>query len=113
VKGLAASLMTTFLSLTFIPVPAQLKGKTEMVSSSVAVIKPVESPQVKISRARLNEINAMDKSKLNSADKKELRKETRSIKKQLGEDSKFIKGMYAILGMTLLVFWTRSLVQYH
>jgi hypothetical protein len=94
------------------PVTAQLKEETEMVSSSVDVVKPVESPEIKILCDRLNEINAMDKSKLTSAEKKGLRKETRSIRKQLGEDSKFIQGMYMTFGLVVLVFLTSRLVQY-
>jgi hypothetical protein len=103
--------MTTFLSLSFIPVTAQLKEETKTMSSPVAVVKPVESPQIKILCDRLNEINAMDKSKLTSAEKKELRKESRSIKKQLGEDSKFIEGMYITFTAVLVVFCSNLLVR--
>ena len=102
--------MTTFVSLTFIP--AQLKGETETVSSPVAVTKPVESPDAKALRNRLNEIKAMDKSKLTSFEKKVLRKEVRSIKKQLREDSKFIEGVHMTFGTILIIFWVNSLFHY-
>ena len=74
--------MTAFLSLTFIP--TQLKAGTEATTSSVAVAK-TESAEANALISRLNDINGMDKSKLSSSEKKELRKEVRSTKKKLKE----------------------------
>jgi hypothetical protein len=64
----------------------------------------VESEKAKALIARLNEIKEMDKSSLSASEKKELRKETRSIKKQLKSAS---NGIYlstaAIIIILLLV----------
>ena len=44
-----------------------------------------DEAKVKVLEVRLNEINKMDKSNLTTSDKRELRKEVRSIKKQMSE----------------------------
>jgi hypothetical protein len=90
--------MTVFLSLTFIP--AQVKAGTEIVPTSMPAPKPVESAQAKVLLDRLNEIKAMDKSKLTSSEKKELRKEVRLTKKQLKELS---QGVYLSVGAIIII----------
>jgi len=75
--------MVTFLSLAFIPV--QLKAVTTDEPSSLPAPKPVDSAEVKIMLLRLDEIKAMEMSKLKSEEKKELRKEVKSIKHNLRE----------------------------
>jgi hypothetical protein len=90
--------MAAFLSLTFIP--AQLKAGTETIPTSMPAPKPVASPEAKILLDRLNEIKAMDKSKLTSSEKKELRKEVRSTKKQLKELS---GGVYLSVGAVIII----------
>jgi len=75
--------MVTFLSLAFIPV--QLKAVTTDEPSSLPAPKPVDSAEVKIMLLRLDEIKAMEMSKLKSDEKKELRKEVKSIKHNLRE----------------------------
>lgn len=49
---------------------------------------------------RLNEINTMDKSELNSKDKKELRKEVRTIKSQLNQLG---EGVYLSVGAIIII----------
>jgi len=75
--------MVTFLSLAFIPV--QLKAVTAEEPTSLPAPKPVDSAEVKIMLLRLDEIKAMEMSKLKSEEKKELRKEVKSIKHNLRE----------------------------
>ena len=90
--------MAAFLSLTFIP--HQVKAGTEIVPTSMPAAKPVESAQAKVLLDRLNEINAMDKSKLTSSEKKELRKEVRLTKKQLKELG---GGVYLSVGAIIII----------
>jgi hypothetical protein len=82
-KKIVLCLMVTFLSLAFIPV--QLKAVTTDEPSSLPAPKPVDSAEVKIMLLRLDEIKAMEMSKLKSDEKKELRKEVKSIKHNLRE----------------------------
>jgi hypothetical protein len=82
-KKIVLCLMVTFLSLAFIPV--QLKAVTTEEPSSLPAPKPVDSAEVKIMLLRLDEIKAMEMSKLKSEEKKELRKEVKSIKHNLRE----------------------------
>jgi hypothetical protein len=90
--------MTAFLSLTFIP--AQVKAGTEILTTSMPASKPAESTQAKILLDRLSEINAMDKSKLTSSEKKELRKEVRSTRKLLKELN---GGVYLSVGAIIII----------
>ncbi len=73
-------LMTGLLSLVFIP--AQLKADVENVSTSIPA-KSADAERANALINRLNEINSMDKTHLNSLEKKQLRKEVRSTKKEL------------------------------
>lgn len=90
--------MMALLSLTFIP--AQLKAGAETNPISMAAPKPVDSPEARALLARLDEIKAMDKSKLNSSEKKQLRKEVRSIKKNLNENH---GGVYLSVGAIIII----------
>jgi len=85
-KKLTMGLITAFLFLSFIPV--QLKAVTETNKVSLATTKTVESKDVSVLIARVEKISAMDRSTMTSSEKKELRKELRSIKNDLKESSK-------------------------
>jgi hypothetical protein len=78
-KKLTLGLMTAFMLLTIIPMQSNAARKTN--PTAVVSTKPVESPEALAEDnaiiARLNEIKAMDMSKLSAAEKKELRKEVR------------------------------------
>ncbi|MBK5286565.1 MAG: hypothetical protein JJE25_14310 [Bacteroidia bacterium] len=97
-KKLTVYLMTVLLSLTFIPV--QVKAGAEPAPTSMPASAPAESAQAKILLERLNEIKALDRSKLSSSEKKELRKEVRSTKKQLKELS---GGIYLSVGAVIII----------
>ncbi|MEP7322154.1 MAG: hypothetical protein ABI761_09550 [Saprospiraceae bacterium] len=58
---------------------------------------PVESAQTKVFETRIAEIKAMDKSKLNASEKKQLRKELRSMKKAL------TGGVYLSAGAIIII----------
>lgn len=73
--------MVACLSMTFLPL--QLNGATVTEPSSVVDPKPAESAEAETLLLRLDEINAMDKSNMKASEKKNLRKEVRSIKDRL------------------------------
>jgi hypothetical protein len=94
-------LMAIFLSLTFIPV--QSFAATTEDPTSLVVTKapePVESAEAKALITRLDEIKEMDKSKLNSTEKKDLRKEVKSIKRELKDIS---GGVYISAGALIVI----------
>jgi hypothetical protein len=100
-KKIIFCIMATILSLTFLPVQA-FAATTDKPSSPVAT-KPVEnaeSVEAKTLILRLDEIKAMDMSKLKSTEKKDLRKEVRSIKRELKTIS---GGVYISAGLLIVI----------
>lgn len=96
-KKVSFYLMMIVLSLTIIPTPI-IAAEKDPIS---ATANPKEVPEnVKIMLARLDEIKAMDKSSLNSSEKKELRKEVRSIKSQLKSSG---HGVYLSVGAIIII----------
>jgi hypothetical protein len=94
-------LMATVLTLTFLPV--QSYAATKEAPSSIVVTKPTESAEAaeaKVLITRLDEIKAMDMSKLNATEKKGLRKEVRSIKRELKDIS---GGVYISAGVLIVI----------
>ncbi len=85
-KNSILSLMAA--SLLLLAVPTQSKADEE--KSNVAVTETTTEVAAEVNNMvdRLKEIKAMDLSELSSSEKKELRKEVRSIKKDLKEYSK-------------------------
>ena len=76
-----------------------------IASPSIASSSPkpiIDNPQAEASRLqnRLEEIKAMDKSELSATEKKELRREVRSIKKELAATG---GGVYLSVGAILLI----------
>ena len=72
-KKITLSLMIIFLSLTF-------QTTTSNAATTFSKVAVTNSTEAKNLLNRLNEINSMDKSKLNSSDKKKLRTEVLAIK---------------------------------
>jgi len=97
-KKIALLLMTTTLLLSF--QPYQSAAATASTPTTAVALKPVESAEAKTLMLRLDEINAMDKSTLKSSEKKSLRKEVRSIKKQLSEMG---DGVYLSVGAIIII----------
>lgn len=79
-KKLIFGIITTCLLLIFSPFPS---NAATYIAASSSATAPVESAEAKKMVLRLNEINSIDKSKLNPSEKKSLRKEVLSIKKYL------------------------------
>jgi hypothetical protein len=99
-KKIVFYLLATLLSLTFIPLQSNAMVPEE--SSVLVDPKPTEVAEVKILELRLDELNAMDKSKLTSTEKKTLRKEVKSIKSSLREIG---GGVYiSVTAIILIVF---------
>jgi len=97
-KKIIFCLMAICLTLTFQPI---LSNATPTASpSSVIVSKPSESTEAKALLLRLNEINALDKSKLEAQEKKNLRMEVRSIKQQLNQIG---GGVYISAGALIII----------
>jgi hypothetical protein len=90
--------MVTFLSLTFIPL--QSSAATIADPSSLVDPKPEETAEAKILLLRLDEIKAKDMSELKSSEKKNLRKEVRSINHRLKAIS---GGVYISAGAAIII----------
>ena len=97
-KKIVFCLLATCLSLTFLPL--QSNAVTTAEPSSLVATKPAESSEAKTLELRLNVIKAMDKSTLAPSDKKNLRKEVKSINHKLREIS---GGVYLSVGAVLLI----------
>ena len=100
-KKIIYCLMATVLSLTLIPLSAS--GATKADPSTTPVTKPpetTESVEAKTLTLRLDELKSMDMSKLKSTEKKDLRNEARSIKRELKTIS---GGVYVSAGVLIIV----------
>ena len=84
-KKITFVVMAIFLSLTFYPGQSNAATSEKTNPVTAVVTNPADEAKVKVLEVRLNEINKMDKSNLTTSDKRELRKEVRSIKKQMSE----------------------------
>jgi len=102
-KKIVFCLMLACLSFTFLPL--QSNAATIAEPSSAVDPKPAESAEAKTLLLRLDEINNMDKKKLNTSEKKDLRKEVKSIKKNLRAigTGVYLSGAAIILIVILLV----------
>jgi GTP-dependent phosphoenolpyruvate carboxykinase len=100
-KKIACIVIAIFLSVTFYP--GQSIATTENQKgdiTSVEISNPDDQAKVEMLELRLSEINEMDKSNLNWAERRELRKEVRSIKKQLNELG---NGVYISVGAIIII----------
>lgn len=93
-RKLSFYLMVMILSICVLP-----------TSTYAAEKKPSDTPkeipaEVKIMLNRLNEIKEMDKSELSSAEKKELRTEVKTIKKNLSSSG---QGVYLSVGGIIII----------
>jgi hypothetical protein len=102
-KKIVLGVMMVFLSLAFLPL--QSKAATTEEPSSLPAPKPAESAEAKTLLLRLDEIKAMDMSKLKSEEKKDLRKEVKSIKHNLRDlgTGVYLSGAAIILIVILLI----------
>jgi phosphoglycerol transferase MdoB-like AlkP superfamily enzyme len=96
-KKLPLYLMMMVLSLSLIPstISAAEKNPTAITANTKEV--PAE---IKVMYNRLEEIKAMDKSSMTSVEKKELRKEVRTIKATLRSSN---SGIYLSVGAIIII----------
>ena len=97
-KKLAVCAMAILMLFAFSPV--QLNAATEpapLATAAPVAIARIESSQL---IERLDEIKEMDRSSLNYSQKKELRKEVRSIKSELKQRG---DGIYISVGAALII----------
>lgn len=97
-KKITLYLMTTIVFLSFIPTPSM--AETENTPTPTEKVKKVPSTEAQAMVSRLEEIKAMDKSNMNSSEKKAFRKEVRSIKKNLTELN---GGVYLSVGAIIII----------
>ena len=97
-KKLMACIMTAVLLSSFIPAPVRAATPVSITNTTTA--DPVPSAEAKKLLTRLSEIKAIDKSGLSASEKKQLRKETRSIKMQLKQSN---GGIYLSAGAVILI----------
>jgi hypothetical protein len=102
-KKIVLGVMMVILSLAFLPF--QSKAATTEEPTTLPAPKPAESAEAKTLMIRLDEIKATDKSKLTSTEKKDLRKEVKSIKHNLKAigSGVYLSGAAIILIVVLLV----------
>lgn len=94
-KKISLYLMMMVLSLSVFPPTVRAAEKTAVAANTKEM--PVE---VKAMFNRLEEIKAMDKSSLSSSEKKELRKEVRTIKATLKTTG---NGVYLSVGAIIII----------
>jgi hypothetical protein len=97
-KNLTVSFMMAFMFLTFSPI--QMKAITASTIETTDPIKTAEQAQAEVLITRLNDIKEMDKSSLTRGEKKELRQETRAIKKNLRDIG---QGVYLSAGAIIII----------
>lgn len=97
-KKLTLFLMATWL-LFMVPV-IPLEADTESASTSKSSTMDIESAETGELLLRIDEINEMDKSELFFSEKRELRKEVRSINKELKQRQ---PGIYVSVGAAIII----------
>jgi hypothetical protein len=108
-KKLTLALMTAFMLFLFTPGQLKAAKKSNKVPTSTTMNTTVMSAETEARVARFNEIKAMDNSTKSASEKKELRAETRSIKKEMkaNGESTYIEGshggLYVSVGAAILI----------
>ncbi|MEO8151059.1 MAG: hypothetical protein ABI723_25725 [Bacteroidia bacterium] len=97
-KKLMLSSITVCMLLTINPLKSE--ASVNAPSASVSDSSAIAVAEIKSLLFRLEEIKAIDKSKLESAEKRELRKEVRSIRERLREVG---GGVYISVGALIII----------
>ena len=94
-------LMAISLSLTFLPgIASGSNSSTTLPVESRKPVQPSDSAEANTLVLRLNEIKTIDKSSLNAAEKKSLRKEVKATEKKLNSLG---GGVYLSVGAAILI----------
>lgn len=96
-KKLPLYLMMMVLSLSIFPSTSFASEKNATADNTRTKEMPAE---VKVMLNRLEEIKAMDKSEMKASEKKELRKEVRTIKANLAASN---NGVYISVGAIIII----------
>jgi hypothetical protein len=99
-KKIVFCLMAAVLSLTFIPLQASATSSEPTTTLPAPAPTPAEAAKILSLETRLKEIDAMDKSELKAAEKKDLRKEVKAIKHELRAIG---GGVYLSAGAVILI----------
>ncbi len=97
-KKIAFYVMTAIMLLSITTTPAS--ASHEMNTVTLVGNEKIESAEAQAMMSRLEEIKAMDKSTMTSKEKRELRREVRSIKKSMTEMS---GGVYLSVGAIIII----------
>ena len=95
-------LYLTIATLSFIMVPNVMLA-SEKTSTTPAANTTEASAEIRVMVDRLNEIKEMDKSSLSRAERKELRKEVRTIKKAVRGSGLYISTGAIIIILLLII----------
>jgi hypothetical protein len=99
-KKLFVSIAATLLLVAFAPIQSNAASEKNPNSIENA------SPEVKAMINRVNEINAMDRSAMSASEKKEIRKELRTIKREVNRNhggTVYISGGVILLIIVLII----------
>jgi hypothetical protein len=97
-KKITVFAMVALLSFTTFTAPLLAGPAKEAVATTTT--NPAHQAEADKLVSRLNEIDALDKSSMKSAEKKALRKEVRSIKQRLGDLG---SGVYVSVGAIIII----------
>jgi len=108
-KKLTFGLMTAFMLFLFFP--NQMNAETKTSKKTTTTIVALKTDEINTMIVRLKEIKAMDFSTMKPVERKELRKEVRSIRSQLKENSNSTyaattnsgHGLYISLGAAIII----------
>ncbi|MFA6128607.1 MAG: hypothetical protein WC699_15010 [Bacteroidales bacterium] len=99
-KKLIPFLMTALLLLTFVPTQVTAGTVSRSVSVSVSPVDKIGASNAHALLARLDQIRSMDLGSLSQAEKRNLRRELRSMKSQLNTIG---GGVYISAGAVILI----------
>lgn len=97
-KKMKVLLLAMLLTFALSPLQSMAEGETE--TAAVATVEAVEAAEAEVILNRLEEIENMDKSSMSASEKKEMRKEVRSLKNDLKELG---GGVYLSVGALIIV----------
>ena len=92
--------MTAIMLLTLVPTTIKAESTPTAATAPASTPTPAETAAVNSMLSRLNEIQLMDIKSMNTAQKRELRKEVREIKSEL---KKAGEGVYLSVGAIIII----------
>jgi hypothetical protein len=95
-KKITLSLMAVALSLTFVPQQSMAANPVE----PTVVVTPAQQAKADAILLRLTEIKNLDKTNMTSSEKKTLRKEVKSLKKEMKANN---GGVYLSVGAIIII----------